>query len=267
MGSVSQSFGKPIFGPFWKFLYGQKSGFTSTFFRVFHFHAHFFFHGHAFQFFSQVRILLFQGHILEFENKSIICGYEIVFIWKTGIFFSPVLFKSFSDFFSGTFFHANYFSIFSMVRFFYGKKMIKVVAVAEVGDKFLSRSPTSAAGYFWFCRGRRSRRQILVAVADFGRRLFWSLSRSPKSATKNCRGRRLRPPVIFQFVAVAEVGDKNLSRSPTSAAGYFSIRRGRRSGRQKSVAVADFGRRLFSNSSRSPKWATKFCRGRRLRSR
>ena len=47
----------------------------------------FFFHGHAFQFFSQVRILWFQRHILEFENKSIICGYEIVFIWKTGIFF------------------------------------------------------------------------------------------------------------------------------------------------------------------------------------
>ena len=28
---------------------------------------------------------------------------------------------------------------FSMVRFFYGKKMIKVVAVAEVGDNFLLR--------------------------------------------------------------------------------------------------------------------------------
>ena len=139
------------------------------------------------------------------------------------------------------FFQANYFSIFSMVKFSYGKKMIKVVAVAEVGDKFLSRSPTSAAGYFWFCRGRRSRRQILVAVADFGRRLFWSLSRSPKLATKFCRGLRLWPPVTFSSVAVAEVGDKNLSRLPTSAAGYFSIRRGRRSRRQNSVAVADFG--------------------------
>ena len=152
-----------------------------------------------------------------------------------------VLFKSFFDFFSGTYFHANYFSIFLPVRFFYGKKMIKVVAVAEVGDKFLSRSPISVYGYFSFCRGRRSRRQILVAVADFGRRLFWILSRSPKSATKYCRSRRLRPPVTFSFVAVAEVGDQNLSRSPTSAASNFPIRRGRRSRRQNSVAVADFG--------------------------
>ena len=36
---------KPNFGSFWKFLQWQKSGFTSTFFRVFHFHAHLFFTG------------------------------------------------------------------------------------------------------------------------------------------------------------------------------------------------------------------------------
>ena len=144
-------------------------------------------------------------------------GTKLYLFEKLAFFFSPVLFKSFSDFFSGTFFHANYFSIFSMVRFFYGKK----------NDQS--------------CRGRRSRRQLFVAVADFGRRLFWILSRSPKSATKICRGRRLRPPVIFKFVAVAEVGDKILSRSPTSAAGYFQIHRGRRSGRQNFVAVVNFG--------------------------
>ena len=193
----------------------------------------FFFHGHAFQFFPQVRILLIQGHIFKFENKSIICGYEIVFIWKTGFFFFHRSFlRVFLTFSRGLFFTRTISQIFQWLDFFTGKKMIKVVAVAEVGDKFLSRSPTSAAGYFWFCRGRRSRRQMLVAVADFGRRLFWSLSRSPNSATKNCRGRRLRPPVNFSFVAVAEVGDKNLSRSPTSAAGYFSIRRGRCRGRR-----------------------------------
>ena len=126
-----------------------------------------------------------------------------------------VLFNFFFDFFSGTYFHANYFSNFLLVRFF-----------TEKNDQS--------------CRGRRSRRQILIAVADFGLRLLFILSRSPKSATntcrsrrlwspvvlnfvavaevgdKICRGRRLRPPVIFQFVAVAEVGDKILSRSPTS---------------------------------------------------
>ena len=120
-----------------------------------------------------------------------------------------VLFKSFFDFFSGTYFHANYFSIFLPVRFFYGKKMIKVVAVAEVGDnsyrgrrlrssvtfhfvavaevgdKYLSQSPTLVAGCFEFCRGRRSQRQNTVAVADFGLRLLFRLSRSPKSATKS----------------------------------------------------------------------------------
>ena len=144
-------------------------------------------------------------------------GTKLYLFEKLAFFFSPVLFKSFSDFFSGTFFHANYFSIFSMVRFFYGKK----------NDQS--------------CRGRRSRRQVSVAVADFGRRLLLILSRSPKSATNISRGRRLWPPVVLKFVAVAEVGDKKLSRSPTSAAGYFSIRRGRRSRRQNSVAVADFG--------------------------
>ena len=168
-------------------------------------------------------------------------GTKLYLFEKLAFFFSPVLFKSFSDFFSGTFFHANYFSIFSMVRFFYGKK----------NDQS--------------CRGRRSRRQVSVAVADFGRRLLLILSRSPKSATNISRGRRLWPPVVLKFVAVAEVGDKKLSRSPTSAAGYFFVCRGRRSRRQKSVAVADFGRRLFFNSSRSPKSATKICRGRRLR--
>ena len=90
------------------------------------------------------------------------------------------------------------------------------------------------------CPGQRSRRQILIAVADFGLRLLFILLRSPKSATNTCRSRRLwspvvldfvavaevgdkicrvrrlRPPVIFQFVAVAEVGDKILSQSPTS---------------------------------------------------
>ena len=154
-------------------------------------------------------------------------GTKLYLFEKLAFFFSPVLFKSFSDFFSGTFFHANYFSIFSMVRFFYGKK----------NDQS--------------CRGRR----LLI------------LSRSPKSATNISRGRRLWPPVVLKFVAVAEVGDKKLSRLPTSAAGYFFVCRGRRSRRQKSVAVADFGRRLFFNSSRSPKSATKFCRARRLRSR
>ena len=143
-------------------------------------------------------------------------GAKLYLFEKLAFFFSPVLFKSFSDFFSGTFFHANYFSIFSMVRFFYGKKNDQScrgrrsrrqvsVAVADFGRRLLlilsrslksakklSRSPISAAGYFFVCRGRRSRRQKSVAVADFGRRLFFNLSRSPKSATNFCRGRRLR---------------------------------------------------------------------------
>ena len=165
-----------------------------------------------------------------------------LYLFEKLAFFSPVLFKSFSVFFSGLFFTRTISQFFQWLDF-----------LREKNDQS--------------CRGRRSRRQVSVAVADFGRRLLLILSRSPKSATNISRGRRLWPPVVLKFVAVAEVGDKKLSRSPTSAAGYFSIRRGRRSGRQKSVAVADFGRRLFSNSSRSPKWATKFCRGRRLRSR
>ena len=168
-------------------------------------------------------------------------GTKLYLFEKLAFFFSPVLFKSFSDFFSGTFFHANYFSIFSMVRFFYGKK------------------------YDQSCRGRRSRRQVSVAVADFGRRLLLILSRSPKSATNISRGRRLWPPVVLKFVAVAEVGDKKLSRSPTSAAGYFFVCRGRRSRRQKIcrgrrlrppvifqfVAVAEVGDKILSRSPTS----------------
>ena len=110
-----------FFAPFGSFFTGTKVVLRPLFSVCFHFHAHFFFHGHVFRFFTQVRNLLLQGPILEFDYKSIIWGYKIVFIWKTGKFcFSPVLFKSFSDFFSGTFFHANYFSNFSLGSFFYG---------------------------------------------------------------------------------------------------------------------------------------------------
>ena len=95
--------------------------------------------------------------------------------------------------------------------------ILKSVAVAEVGDTFLSRSPIPAALYFEICRGRRSGRHFFVAVADTGRPSLWNLSRSPKSATHFCRGRRYRPPLILKFVAVAEEGDTFLSRSPSFA--------------------------------------------------
>ena len=131
-------------------------------------------------------------------------------------FFHRYFLRVFLTFSRGLFFTRTISQFFQWLDFSTGKKMIKVVAVAEVGDNFLSRSPTSAAGCFEFCRGRRSRRQKSVAVADFGRRLFFNSSRSLKWATKICRGRRLRPPVIFKFIAVAEVGDKILSRSSTS---------------------------------------------------
>ena len=65
---------------------------------------------------------------------------------------------------------------------------LKSVAVAEVGDSLLSRSPIPAAPHFEICRGRRSRRHIFVAVTNTGRPSFRNLSRSPKTATLGCRG-------------------------------------------------------------------------------
>ena len=104
---------KPNFGSFWKFLHGQKSGFTSTFFCVFHFHAHLFFTGTFFNFFHGLEIFYFEGQKFEFDNKAIIWGYKIVLIWKTGKFcFSPIIFKSFFDFFHGDFFFMATFSQF-----------------------------------------------------------------------------------------------------------------------------------------------------------
>ena len=44
-----------------------------------------------------------------------------------------------------------------------------IVAVAEVGDSFLSRSPLPAAPHFEICRGRRRGRHFFVAVALTGR--------------------------------------------------------------------------------------------------
>ena len=67
--------------------------------------------------------------------------------------------------------------------------MIKVVAVAEVGDNFSSRSPTWAAGCFEFCRGRRSRRQNSVAVADF-------------SLNRGCPGYAVEPRDFFNIRVV-----------------------------------------------------------------
>ena len=143
-------------------------------------------------------------------------GTKLYLFEKLAFFFHRYFLRVFLTFSRGLFFTRTISQFFQWLDFSTGKKMIKVVAVAEVSDNFLSRSPTSAAGCFEFCRGRRSRRQKSVAVADFGRRLFSNSSRSPKWATKFCRGRRLRPPVIFKFIAVAEVGDKILSRSSTS---------------------------------------------------
>ena len=44
---------------------------------------------------------------------------------------------------------------------------LKSVAVAEVGDTFLSRSPIPAAPHLEICRGRRRGGHFFVAVAEF----------------------------------------------------------------------------------------------------
>ena len=65
------------FGSFWEFLHGQKSGFTSTFFRVFHFHAHLFFTGTFFNFFHGLEIFCFRGKNLNLTIKRSFGGTKL----------------------------------------------------------------------------------------------------------------------------------------------------------------------------------------------
>ena len=109
---------------------------------------------------------------MKIDNKSMIWGTKLyLFEKRANYVFQWYFLRVFLIFSRGHIFTRTISQFFDRLDFF-TEKMIKVVAVAEVGDKFLSRSPTSVFGYFSFCRGRRGRRQILVAVADFGRRLF-----------------------------------------------------------------------------------------------
>ena len=127
-----------------------------------------------------------------------------------------VLFKSFLIFSKVQIFTRTISQFFYRLDFFTGKKWSKLsrspksatnsyrgrrlrssvtfhfVAVAEVGDKYLSQSPTLVAGCFEFCRGRRNRRQ--------------NLSRSPTSAASNFPIRRGRRSRRQNSVAVADFG-------------------------------------------------------------
>ena len=105
------------------------------------------------------------------------------------------------------------------------KTLLNVVAVAEFGDNILSRSLTSAAGYYSFCRGRRIRRQIHVVVADFGRRLLLKVVAVAEFGDKILSRSPTRPPVTFHSIAVADMVEL---RSPTSDAFCFHSCRGRR---------------------------------------